>query len=199
MNPDIEKVISRTKVLMMKSNRPILIALDGRSGTGKSTIAKQIASRIGGIEIVSDDFWVGGSHAEWDTRPPKEKAEMAIDWKRIRTEVLEPLLDGKAVAWHPFDWDAGKGLSSKTIHRDPSPLIILDGAYSTRPELQDIIDLSILVEVPDDTRRRDRLVKRENAEYMADWHRRWNSAEEYYFSQVRPRSSFDMIIENDTS
>src|SRR3989344_1896451 len=178
---DLEKVISRIDELMKQLNRPILVALDGRSGTGKSIIAKKIAERLGGIEIISDDFWVGGLNKDWDKKSRREKAERAIDWKRIRAEALEPLLAGKPAMWHPFDWKTGKGLSPDVIERDAAPLIVLDGAYSTRPELQDIIDFSVLVEVPNDANRRARLIERESEEYMKDWHGRWDVAEDYYF------------------
>lgn len=195
-NTDIEKVISKIKDLMAHCNKPILVVLDGRSGTGKSTIAKIIAAHLGGIEIMADDFWIGGSDDEWDKRSPQEKASMAIDWRRLRIEALEPLLAGKPASWHPFDWKAGKGLAAHSINCISTPLIVLDGAYSARPELSDIIDLSILVEVPDDPNRRSRLVKREGKKYMDNWHRRWDTAEDYYFSKVRPKDSFDMVIEN---
>lgn len=195
-NTDIEKVISKIKELMMHSAKPVLVVLDGRSGSGKSTIAKIIAARLDGVEIVADDFWIGGSDDEWDRRSPQEKASMAIDWKRLRSEALEPLLAGKPASWHPFDWKAGKGLAAHSINCGPTLLIVLDGAYSSRPELSDIIDFSILVEVPDDSNRRARLVKREGKEYMDNWHRRWDPAEDYYFSKMRPKSSFDMVIEN---
>lgn len=195
-NHDVGKAISLIDEIMKKSNRPILVTLDGRSGTGKSTIAKHIAERLGGVEITADDFWVGGSNEEWDTKSPKEKAEMAIDWKRLRNEVLEPLLAGKPATWYPFDWKAGHGLSANALHSEPKPLIVLDGAYSSRPELQDIINLSILVEVPDDAHRRTRLIGREGEDYMKDWHGRWDVAEDYYFTDIRPRESFDLIIVN---
>ncbi len=195
-NPGIEKAISAIDEIIKKGNKPMLVALDGRSGTGKSTIAKKIAERLGGVEIIADDFWTGGSNDEWDKKSPKEKAALAIDWKRIRSEVLEPLLAGKSASWQPFDWKAGHGLSQNMLHSDPKPLIVLDGAYSTRPELQDLIDFSILVEVPDDANRRARLRKRESEEYMNDWHGRWDIAEDYYFSKVRPRKSFDLVIAN---
>ncbi|CAN5158040.1 hypothetical protein BH09PAT1_BH09PAT1_2310 [soil metagenome] len=196
-NPDLERAVSKIGELMKEKDKPILVALDGKSGTGKSTIGKELAKRLGGIEIIADDFWAGGSNEEWDKKRPKERAETAIDWKRIRSEVLEPLLAGKSASWQPFDWKAGHGLSQDMLHSDPKPLIVLDGAYSTRPELQDIIDVNILVETPDDTNRRARLAGREGIEYMTDWHGRWDVAEDYYFSQVRPREFFDLIIAND--
>lgn len=195
-NPAIENVISKISELLQNNSKPVLVVLDGRSGTGKTTIAKQIANRLNGVEILADNFWVGGSDEEWDKRSPQEKSEQAIDWKRIKTDVLEPLLAGKSASWHPFNWKTGEGLAEESIEAEPKKLVVLEGAYSSRPELQDIIDLSILVEVPDDANRRDRLINREGTEYMDNWHKRWDPAEDYYFSKVRPNSSFDMIIAN---
>jgi uridine kinase len=72
-------------------------------------------------------------------------------------------------------------------------VIILDGAYSARPELADIIDVSVLIEVSDRLRR-ERLRVREGEAFMKKWHAMWDSAEDYYFSQVRPKESFDLVI-----
>lgn len=192
----IEKAITTARRLAEKVKRPILIAVDGRSGTGKSTIAQKIADELGGVKITADDFWVGGSNEEWDTRTPKEKVDMAIDWNRIRQEVLVPLLNNEPATWHPFNWETGEVLSSKSIHSESNPYIILDGAYSARPELEDIIDISILINVKDSLRRL-RLKEREGEPYMQDWHTRWDVAEDYYFSHHRPQESFDITIEND--
>ena len=99
-------------------------------------------------------------------------------------------------AWHPFDWDTGRGLATRTIEAQPGPDVIVDGAYSARPELSDLIDLAVLVEVPA-TLRRARLIKREGAAAMDDWYRRWDEAEVYYFNEVRPSSWFDLVVGND--
>lgn len=193
---DVHNVVEKIKILKSGKLGPIVVALDGRSGTGKSTLAKQIAAQVQGITVETDDFWIGGTNEEWDARTPMERAEQAIDWRRIRKEVLEPLLSGQAASWYPFDFKKGSGLSEQAITKGPSGVIILDGAYSARPELEDLIDLKVLVEVPDDKGRRDRLVNREGQEYMSDWHSRWDPAEDYYFTKLRPKSSFGMFITN---
>lgn len=196
VNINLVSAVLKIKELLTMSTTSILVALDGRSGTGKSSIAKELAEQLDGLVIISDDFWVGGSDEEWRKKSPKEKSETAIDWKRLRTQVLEPLLKGKPASWKTFNWEKGEGLSFETIHADPKKLIILDGAYSARPELQDLIDLSILVETRNDHTRRERLLKREGKDFMRNWHSIWDESEDHYFQTVRPKVSFDLVIEN---
>jgi uridine kinase len=71
--------------------------------------------------------------------------------------------------------------------------VILDGAYSSRPELADLIDLSVFVDVST-TERHRRLAERDGEAYTATWQKRWSAAEDYYFSAVRPASSFDLVV-----
>jgi len=79
------------------------------------------------------------------------------------------------------------------VRREPAPVVILDGAYSARPELDDVIDVSVLIDIPTDMRLA-RLAAREEPEFLAAWHERWDAAEDYYFTQVRPRSAFDLVV-----
>jgi hypothetical protein len=74
--------------------------------------------------------------------------------------------------------------------------VLLDGAYSSRPELADVLDLSVLVEAAPTTREA-RLGAREEADFLRQWHARWDLAEQYYFGHVRPRSAFDVVLRTD--
>jgi uridine kinase len=106
-----------------------------------------------------------------------------------------------AASWKSFDFNAGMrpdgtyGVSSAIINYLPNDFIILEGAYSCRPELSDLIDLKILIDAPEKVRH-GRLQKREKKEFLIQWHKRWDEAEQYYFRDVCPHSSFDMVIEN---
>jgi para-aminobenzoate synthetase len=176
--------------------RPILVAVDGRSGSGKTHFSQQLAERVGGCHVVADDFWVGGAEDEWRRRTPRERAAGPIDWRRLRADVPEPLLRSEPASWRPFDWEAGIGLSERTISCAGTSVIVLDGAYSSRPELADLVDVSLLL-VVDDATRRSRLRAREGEERMAVWHETWDVAEDHYFEHVRPRELFDAVIETD--
>ena len=177
-----------------KATAPVVVAVDGRSGTGKSTLSAWIAERVGATLVDQDDFYSGGNIDDWRRLSPPDKADRVIDWRRVRAEVLLPLRAGMQASWYPFDWTAMEGLAPEPIIAHPSDIVIVDGAYSSRPELADLIDLSILVTLPD-IDRRARLQQREGEEFMSGWHAIWDEAEEYYFGTIRPPHLFDVVIE----
>jgi len=179
---------------LAQSKSPIIIAVDGRSGTGKSTLSSWIAGRTGATLIDQDDFYAGGDIDAWRQLTPREKVDRVIDWRRVRADVLLPLRSGAHASWRPFDWERMEGLAHEPIRVPPSPIVILDGAYSARPELADLVDLSILVTLPDDVRLA-RLKQREGEDLLSEWQSIWDEAEELYFGTVRTPEDFDMVIE----
>jgi len=195
----VDTIIAEIRRRMGNGKHPFLVAIDGGSGAGKSTLASMLATELKAALIPSDDFYAANiSDAEWDAYAPAQKAAGVIDWRRLRTDALEPLLAGKVARWHPFDFerqrpDGTYPLSPNSVDRQPADVIILDGAYSSRPELSELIDLSVLVNVPIAVRHK-RLNAREAADFLAGWHQRWDPSEAYYFEHVRPPSSFDLIV-----
>jgi uridine kinase len=182
--------------------RALLVAIDGASGSGKSTLAALVAARLSAALVPADDFFAAQlTDADWDARTPAERAADALDWRRLRAEALVPLLAGRPARWHPFDFSAGArpdgtyGFSTGAEVREPNPVVLVEGAYACRPELADLIDWSVLVDAPVDVRHR-RLVQRENPRFLVAWHARWDAAERWYFSQVRPVSAFDRVVTN---
>jgi uridine kinase len=68
--------------------RPTLVAIDGRSGVGKSTFAKRLARLRETAIIEGDDFYAGGVGLRTDS--PAERAESCIDWRRQRSHRQSP-------------------------------------------------------------------------------------------------------------
>jgi uridine kinase len=190
---DLEPILGAVARARDRSDRPVLVALDGRSGAGKSTVANRLVSLLDARLVSGDDFYAGGTDAEWGARSASERLERAFDWRRMRAEALEPLLAGQSASWLSFNWQSWEGLSDEVVACEAGPVIVLDVVYSGRPELSDLVDIAVLLTL-DDRERRARLVSREGAPYMARWQALWESAEDYYFSSVRKPDSFDAII-----
>ena len=180
---------------------PILIALDGGSGAGKSTLASMLEQQMDCVVVQLDDFFAAHiPDREWGSLTVQEKAENVFDWQRVRTEALKPLLAGQTARWHPFDFAAGLRLdgtypmSQQWVEKGPAPVIFLEGAYSSSSKLADLIDLKVLVDIPIAERHR-RLDEREkDKQFLKRWHLLWDNVEEYYFTEVMPKSSFDLVV-----
>ena len=69
----------------------------------------------------------------------------------------------------------------------------MEGAYSARPELADLLSLRALLQLPRQVRR-ERLLLREGELYRAEWEARWGEAEDLYFEKLMPPESFDLVL-----
>ena len=181
----------------------VVVGIDGRSGSGKSTLSRTLADLLLDLGttvtlIEGDDFYTGGSATTWDRRSPRQKVDRGMDWRRQRP-VLEALRAGRPATFQPFHWDADDWdgepapLAPDPIHVEPAAVVLLDGAYSCRPELHDLLDLRVLLEVSRDVRRRQ-LLEREGEAYRADWEGRWSVAEDLYFGEDMPPTAFDVVL-----
>jgi molybdenum cofactor guanylyltransferase len=178
-----------------RSDRPVVIALDGPSCAGKSILATAIALRARAAVVEGDDFYRNTlaklSLAQRDAMSDTAVVDAVIDWERLRDQALMPLRAGQSATFQPYDWDADDGrlAPSKTI--PAADVIILDGVYAARPELADLVDVAVYLGVDPQTRAR-RYDERHND---AEWVRFWERGEAYYFGAVRLPASFDIQLD----
>ena len=201
-----EPLVSLLTVRVDAANAPLFVALDGRSGAGKSTLASVSKSLLAEQDVVmnvieGDQFYAGGSSQTWDSRSDADKVANAMDWRRQHTLLAELRVAGEA-AWRSFDWEAPDWdaepapLESRTQRLSLAgvAIVMLEGAYSARPELHEHLDLLVLLDPPADIRRQQ-LLDREGDAYRADWEGRWSEAEDIYFSEIMTRNKFDLVID----
>ena len=198
----VDTVVAAIRARSVRAPR-LVVAIDGRSGSGKSTVAELVARTIDAVIVPCDDFYAASvSDAEWDRRTPEQRAADGMDWRRLKREAIDPLRNGRVARWYAFDFLAGPRddgtypMQRTPTERAPKPVVLLDGAYSARPELADVVDLTVLVQAAPATRE-ERLAAREAADFLRQWHARWDLAEEHYFERVRPPSSFDIVLHTD--
>ena len=192
--------------LRTKVQRPVVVALDGGSGAGKTTIAERLM-RLTEVALVPlDDFYQTViPESEWPYKTLEQRLNGVFDWSRVRREALEPLRAGRPGRWHAFDFMRGLGKAGTYSSKEevtqvaPAPAILVEGAYSASPPLRDLIDLAVLVDVQNKRRHIRTAAREDNAEFLARWHEIWDDVETYYFEHVCRPESFDLVILNDNN
>jgi uridine kinase len=179
-------------------NRVIIVALDGRSGAGKSTLANLIAPDLNAVVVHVDDFYRDMPDGDRRELSPSQGVDRYFDWQRLRDEALTPLVRREVARFQRFNWIDGQGLiGSVTV--EARDVVILEGVYSARPELDHLVDLRVLVKLADRKRlqRRDARSRTVSRHDPHGWDARWDAAERIYFDTIRLPSSFDLIVAGD--
>ena len=180
-----------TALLSASPARPILVALDGRCGSGKTTLAAQLAEAFpGSVTVHTDDYYLPPA----DRVPGWEKIPCAnMDLRRLRAEVLEPTRAGHGFACKAYSCREGACLPP--VACAPARLILVEGSYSHHPALAACYDLRIFVTCSKAEQAR-RLQAREGARYAA-FAERWIPLEEGYFAKYAIPQSADLILDTE--
>lgn len=173
---------------------PVIVAIDGGSGAGKTTVVDELRRYLPEAATVHcDDFFSASvAPSDWQLMSVPERAARCIDWQRLRSEALCPLSQRRRASWRPFDFSSPSGLAAETVTVEPASIVLVDGVYSGRPELADLMTLTVLVDAPVELRR-----TRHDAREGGDdslWHQTWDPAEEHYLTNVRPPTAFDLVV-----
>jgi len=202
LDEKINTIAEEIQRLSSRFLRPVVVAIDGASGSGKTTIAQLLCNKLQAVIIPLDDFFSSDiPDNRWDKFSVTEKLEKVFDWNRVRTLALEPLRERRQAKWRSFDFLAGIQqdgtylLNKEETIIHSSEIILLEGAYSSCSFLADLIDLTILIYVSIEERHKRLFIREGNSDFLKQWHQRWDIAETYYFENIRPQNSFDFIIE----
>jgi molybdenum cofactor guanylyltransferase len=175
-------------------HRPVVIAIDGPSCAGKSILATAVALRARAAVVEGDDFYRNTlptlSVTQREALSDVAVVDAVIDWERLRDEALLPLRAGESATYQPYDWDADDGRLAPPKTNAAADVIIVDGVYAARPELRDLVDVTVYLGVDPKTRAR-RYLERQND---PDWARFWERGEAHYFGTVRLPASFDIQL-----
>ena len=202
-----DRLVEQLQGALAERTTPVFVAVDGRSGSGKSTIAKLVADKLNTdgcgdatvTVIDGDQFFGGGSQESWDKLSIDDRVDRVIDWRRERA-LLQSLKNAGFGTWYPFDWDSEHWDSDEVPLKSVpercvlTPIMILEGVYSSRPELADLFDIRVLVNLPADVSA-ERLLDREGEDYLEEWERRWSEAEDHYFGSIVAAEEFDVVLD----
>jgi uridine kinase len=168
----------------------VMVAIDGAGGAGKSTLANAIAAMLGRVAIVRvDDFYRPLHGDQRAAADPEYGYRNYFDWPRIRDSALIPLRAGMAARFQRLDWVSARLADWVTV--EAADVVVLDGVYSSRPELRAYFDLAIFVDTPRELRKRRMLARGQSA---TDWIDAWMAAEDWYIEHLEPATHADLVV-----
>ena len=167
---------------------PVVLAIDGGSASGKTTLSDLLASTYDCTVFHMDDFFLRP-----EQRTPERYAEVGgnVDRERFLNEVLEPLSKGEVVNYRKFH--CASMMLEKPIPITPQKLVVIEGAYSMHPELSDYYDLSVFLDISPELQR-ERILRRNDPQMAERFFNTWIPLEEKYFSELNIKEQCDIMI-----
>ena len=184
----LDALIRRAEALLREKGRAV-IAIDGRCGSGKTTLAGLLAARWDCTLLHADDFFL---RPEQCTPARLAQPGGNFDRERFYAEALAPLLAGRDALYRPYDCHAG--CLQPPVAAPLRPVILIEGSYCCHPDLWGCYDLHVFVTAPLDIRLA-RLARRPGVD-LAGFRTRWIPLEEAYFAAERLEERCDILVKS---
>lgn len=167
----------------------VLVALEGGSAAGKSTLAALLSKFFDCNVFHMDDFFL-----QPQQRTKDRLAELGgnVDWERFLDEVLQPLAQGEAVQYRPYDCHTQA--VGGPVRMESKALNIVEGTYSMHPALADYFDLSVFLRISPE-QQRYRIERRNQPEVQRRFFDTWIPLERRYFEGMDTAEHCDLILE----
>ena len=167
----LDKIKNKIDELLNKSNdKNIIIAIDGDSASGKSTLALSLKSiykdKLAIIHI--DDFYLENK-GSIDMNNISSLIDGNINYKRLKEEVIDKLTNDNifSFSYSIFNCKTQEYNKKKEkINKKEKKIIIVEGSYSLNTNfLGKYYDYSIVLKFNDERLQKDRIMKRNPSNY----------------------------------
>lgn len=166
--PDLGPLLER----LAAGPHPWVLLIDGRSGAGKTVLARHLADALPEATLVSlDDVYPG-----WDGLEAGSAAVPGI------------IRDG---VWRRWDWTADSPGEPASVARGGS--LIVEGCGAISRESRALADHAWWLEL-DDVERKRRALERDGDTYAPHWDR-WATQELAHGIREHPRDLADLVID----
>ncbi|MBR1220401.1 uridylate kinase [Bradyrhizobium sp. U87765 SZCCT0131] len=194
----------------LRQSWPLRVAIDGRTASGKTTLADELAvalqatgravirTSIDGFHRPRAERYARGRHS------PEGYYHDARDLTAVITLLLAPLGPGgdRRYCTASFDLAADRPITQPALTAPPDAILIVDGTFLQRPELDDGWDLAVFVETTADIAESRGLGR--DADQLGEvdavrelYRRRYRPAYALYDRLCAPVANADVVVGND--
>lgn len=154
------------------SGRRLVVLVDGRSGTGKTTLGDALAVRLDARVVHLDDVYPG-----WDGLRAASDA--------VVSDVL-----GTPSGYRRWDWERSEPTAWVSIEPD-APLVV-EGCGALSRASAPLATLRVWLEADDEVRR-DRAIGRDGEVFAREWER-WAAQERAFIAAEAPAELADVVL-----
>ena len=168
--------------------RPIVVGVDGRCGSGKTSIAGLMRDVLDCNVIHMDDFFLPP-----EMRTPERMREWGgnVHYERVESEVLAGLRRSAPFRYGVFD--CGQMAITKQVEVPARPITVIEGSYALHPRLSPIYDIKVFCDI-DEKAQRERIRKRNGEDMLPMFLNRWIPMEERYFDGLGIEAICDHVL-----
>ncbi len=168
----------------------ILIAIDGKSCAGKTTLAHDLSKYYDCEMIHMDDFFL---QPHQRTLLRFHEAGGNIDYERFFIEVIKPLLRKEPFTYQVYD--CSKQQLGNSYHIKIKQVIIIEGTYALHPYFKAPYDLKIFMDI-DSTTQKNRILQRPKWKHERFFNE-WIPYEQKYFDTFDIKNQCDIIMKGE--
>ncbi|WP_442575211.1 uridine kinase [Microbacterium sp. F51-2R] len=187
----------------------VIVAVDGIDGAGKTVFADGLAAVFAedGSSVFRasiDDFHRPRSerYARGRTSPQGFYLD-SFDYATFRRVLIDPFRAGRQTAattgfqLAAFDVDRDAPIESAWVTAPRDAVLIVDGIFLHRPELRDLWDWSVWLDVPVDVAFQ-RMAERDGSDpdFLAPSNARYRDGQDLYQRAADPRVAASAIVDN---
>ncbi|WP_353093314.1 AAA family ATPase [Tissierella praeacuta] len=189
------------------SKETIIIGIDGLGGAGKSTITELLKTQLQNINyypvVLHIDDFIHPKHIRYDESKEEWYCYYNIQWRYdyLIKEVLLPIKQGIEIYKEIELYNKENDLYILEQIRIPhGSILLIEGIFLQRKELERYFDYMIYVEVPKETRftrviNRDTYIG-EAKDIKLKYERRYFPAENKYIKEYCPIENADFVLDN---
>jgi uridine kinase len=174
---------------LSKDHQPLIIGIDGRSASGKTSLARFLANEFKASIIHIDDFFLPAVE-----QTPEQLADPGgnIDFDRFISQVKKPLQKDSTLIYQVFSCKKQDFINEVTI--SAASIIVIEGAYSHHPKLAGLYDYTIFL-THDYQTQKNRILHRNGSDGLKMFEERWIPREEKYFKTYAIENKAAYIID----
>jgi len=181
------EIVDKVEALM-KSKDIVTVAIDGNSGSGKSTFANFLNPIFESNLFHMDDFFL---RPEQKTEERLKEIGGNVDYERFQSEVICNIKNNTEFNYQKYNCKIMK--LDEFVQVIPKTLNIVEGSYSLHPKLIDNYDFKIFLEI--DFQTQVKRIGERNGEFMLNkFIDEWIPKENAYFDTMKIKEKCDVIF-----